>query len=204
MNNKRRRFSRSVATRDYRPVFIIATEGKETEPQYFKMKLFQPPHTTVRVETLATKQNPSPASVLARMKKFLNEYSVKKGIHAWLVVDKDTWTDGQLDQLNNWACEIPTNRGLAVSNPQFEFWLLLHFESANNVSSQAVCMTRLKNHCPEYSKKHLPTQKFDDKKVADAICRAYSKDNPPCDKWPLIAGSTVYRLVYHILYLYNE
>jgi hypothetical protein len=203
MANKRRRFSRPVSRREYRPVFIIATEGKETEPQYFNMKIFKPPYSMVRVEILPTKQNPSPASVLARMKTFLKEYSIKDGVQAWLIVDKDHWKDALLEQLYRWAIEA-ANRGLAVSNPQFEFWLLLHFEKADGVCSKADCLTHLRKHCPDYSKSNLSTQKFNEINTADAICRAYTRDIPPCEKWPLTTGSTIYRLVFNILYMNNN
>ncbi len=43
---------------------------------------------------------------------------------------KDEWTDDQLSQLNEWA-QGADNYGFALSNPKFEFWLLLHFEDGS-------------------------------------------------------------------------
>jgi hypothetical protein len=203
MSRKRRSFIRSSGTRAYRSVYIIATEGKETEPQYFKMKLFQPSTTNIHIEILPTNNDPSPSNVLNRMKTRLKDYHSKEYVYSWLVVDKDSWKDTQLNQLAEWADE-DKNRGLAVSNPQFEYWLLLHFEEADGKCSKEDCLDHLRRHLPEYSKSNLPLHKFSELNIDEAICRAYAKDAPPCEKWPETAGSTVYRLLANIRYSDNS
>ena len=47
----------------------------------------------------------------------------------WLVVDKDKWTDKQLNDVKE-KCN-KNHFSLTVSNPCFEYWLLLHFEKRN-------------------------------------------------------------------------
>ena len=67
---------------------------------------------------------------------------LKKSDEAWLVVDKDQWTDEQLSQLHQWSLKAK-NYGFALSNPKFEFWLLLHFEDGSGVSSSQICSQKL-------------------------------------------------------------
>ncbi len=198
MSNRRRRFARVEGIRAQRRVFLVATEGRRTEPDYFKMRMFRPPETAVHVKTLPSKTESSPASVLARMRKYLNEYGITDGDEAWLVIDRDHWKPEQLETLYKW-CNSREYAGLAVSNPQFEFWLLLHFEDGVGAGSQAECLKRLEGHCGQYDKSNLPVHKFTRNNVRAAVGRAKKKDNPPCKKWPATTGTTVYRLVERIL-----
>lgn len=198
MTRKRRSFKRISYTLDYRPLIIIATEGKKTEPSYFKMAIFKPPGTPVHVVTLETRASSSPSAVLSRINRYIREYGITSKDVAWLVMDKDNWKDTHLDQLYLWS-KSQSNRGLAVSNPQFEYWLLLHFEDGNDVHNKTECLNKLKCHCPNYNKSNIPVDKFKLSNVKKAIQRAKSKDNPPCVKWPTTTGTTVYRLVERII-----
>lgn len=108
------------------------------------------------------------------------------------MVDKDRWTDAQLKTLHNWS--IGKNQyGLAVSNPKFEYWLLLHFENGNRIRSSRDCSDKLKHYLPDYDKGIQPEKLRPD--ISDAISRAESKDRPACTNWPHNTGTTVYRLM---------
>ena len=117
---------------------------------------------------------------------------------AWLVVDKDLWTDNQLNQLHAWA-QTHINYGFALSNPSFEFWLLLHFEDGIGIRSSQDCIDRLKRHLPSYNKE-IDTRKISRERINEAVCRAKKRDNPPCVDWPRApGGTTVYRLIEKLL-----
>ena len=45
-------------------------------------------------------------------------------------------------------------RGVAMSNPKFELWLLAHFQELPTQCGAAECVRLLKQHLPEYDK-HL-------------------------------------------------
>jgi hypothetical protein len=90
------------------------------------------------------------------------------------------------------------NCGLALTNPKFEFWLLLHFEDGSGVSGSRSCSDRLKRYLPDYDK-GIDSRLFTSGMIAGAIQRAKLRDNPPCIDWPRGVGSTVYRLVEKIL-----
>lgn len=66
-------------------------------------------------------------------------------------MDKDQWTDEQLLQLHERA-EEAGNRGFALSNPKFEFWLLLHFEDERGVSNSQTSSQRLKLYMHNYDR----------------------------------------------------
>jgi uncharacterized protein YpiB (UPF0302 family) len=194
MPRKRRKFQRPLGQLRYRKLFVIAVEGASTEPQYFTLLNQQ---SVINVKCLKGKNESSPPQVLKRMERYLKEASLRKTDEAWLVCDKDQWTDEQLLQLYSWS-QHKANYGFALSNPNFEYWLLLHFEEGNGVSTTHDCLERLKRHLPDYDK-NLNARKISHDMIADAIRRAKQRDTPPCIDWPRTIGTTVYKLVERIL-----
>jgi len=190
---RQKRFDRPPAHLHYRKLFVIATEGLKTEPQYFSIFRKQ---SLIQIKCIPKKYESSPLKVLKRLKKYIREESLNEEDEAWLVVDKDQWSDAQLRVLYDWT-QKQNNYSLAVSNPKFEFWLLLHFEDGNRITA-GNCIERLQRHLPEYKKKIDPS-KFTPPKINDAVSRAKRKDNPRCSDWPRKTGTTVYCLIESIL-----
>jgi len=191
MANKRRKFRRPTPYLSYRKLFLIATEGAKTEPIYFR--IFNSPRATVHIKILpARKHDTSPPQVLKRAEEFVKEKGLRKNDEVWLVIDRDQWTEEQLEKVYL-GCKAAAYN-LAVSNPKFEYWLLLHFEDGRGVNGSRDCTERLSRFLPNFEKAHLEVQKIQ-LGIADAIRRAEEKDNPPCEDWPRRNGSTVYRLV---------
>ena len=197
MSQERRRFGRSLGERRYRKLFVIAVEGAMTEQQYFA--IFNDQQSVIHVNCLKSGSDSSPLHVLKRMEDYLRREGLKSSDEAWLVVDKDQWTDEQLSQLYIWA-QKRENHGFALSNPKFEYWLLLHFEKGIGITSSRDCSDRLKEkHLPGYDKS-IDVRKFPRERIEDAIRHARLRDNPPCKDWPRIFGSTtVYKLVENLL-----
>ena len=198
MGKNRRSFKRTADEKGYRKLFVIATEGSKTEPNYFTILKRLLSKTQIDIKVLKSNHNSDPSHVLKQMKAHLKKNSIKLSDEAWLVIDKDQWTDEQLNKLYEWKKE-PANHGIALSNPKFEYWLLLHFEDGNNISSSKDCSERLKKHLPDYDKKindnNLPLEM-----IQKAVARAQKRDNPPCKDWPRSPGnSTVYKLVKNLL-----
>ena len=196
MSPKRRKYRRPTGERPYRKLFIVATEGDKTEPQYFA--ILNDHHSFIHVVCIKSKHHSSPLQVLKRMEYRLKQETLKNSDEAWLVVDKDQWTDEQLAQLHAWSQDAD-NYGFALSNPKFEYWLLLHFEDGAKISSLSECSIRLKKYLPGYDK-GLDGRKITPDMIENAIRRAKARDNPPCVDWPRTFGSTtVYKLVENIL-----
>ena len=191
MPPKPRKFERPLGQRSYKKLFLIAAEGAKTEPQYFSG--FNSRDAVVRVNCLKGSHRSSPSSVLKRMTTWLKNNGLKNSDEAWLAVDKDQWTDAQLKELHTWS-QSKNNHGLALSNPKFEYWLLLHFEEGKGVQNSDQCSERLRQYLPDYDK-GIDIRKFTQDRSIKAVQRAKLRDNPPCLDWPKSIGTTVYRLV---------
>ena len=196
MSSEKRRFQRPLGERSYRKLFVIATEGIKTEPQYFNMFNNR---FIICVKCLKdSHNNSSPAHVLKRMNEYLRQNGLKSSDEAWLVVDKNSWTDKQLTELFIWS-QTRNNYGFAVSNPKFEYWLLLHFEDGAGITSSQNCTERLKRYIPNYDKS-IDIRKITYEQIHEAVRRAKLRDNPSCAGWSRPFGSTtVYKLVENLL-----
>jgi hypothetical protein len=196
MARSRRSFERPLGERRYRKMFVIAVEGTKTEPQYFAV--FNGPTSIVRVHCISGSSASAPTRVLRRMREHLRREGLRATDEAWLVVDKDQWTDGQLAELFSWS-QKSESFGLALSNPKFEFWLLLHFDDGAGATSPTQCVARLRQYLPEYDK-GIAAAELSRERIAAAVARAKHRDTPPCADWPRTPGvTTVYRLVERIL-----
>ncbi|MBP1764103.1 MAG: abortive phage resistance protein-like [Firmicutes bacterium] len=197
-DTKRRSFKRQLGELRYHRRFIVATEGRITEQTYFKGLESKANQVIVKVHCLQGKDESAPIHVLRRMKKYLQKYGLEGNDEAWLVVDKDKWTDEQLKELYDWA-QNNKKYGFVLSNPMFEFWLLLHFDDGRGAADPATCLKRLEKYLPQYDKT-IDMRKISKEMIIKAIEYAKRRDHPPCIDWPRQAGkTTVYRLVEKIL-----
>jgi len=213
-NDRHRRTSRGL---EPRPVFYIASEGENTEPDYFEIILAG--HCPdVRIEIL--KETPDirgndPIKLKERIQKKLRGKIDKRIIsrcEAWVVVDRDekTWTVEQLNEVANWVSaenkkKAPDVHGMALSNPCFEFWLLLHFKEGTGALDSKNCKSKLKKELElGYKNKRLNDPKvrelFTKKAIKDAIKRSKIKNKDLDEPWPRQPGhTTMHILVQHIL-----
>ena len=201
MSHKHYTLRRTYGEKRYKKLYVIATEGAVTEPQYFECLYsanINIQKSITSIKYLKSNSKSSPTQTLDKMTAYLKEEKLRSGDEAWIVVDKDQWTDDQLTALHAWAKK--DNRfGFALSNPKFEYWLLLHFDDGANISSSSDCSDRLRKHLPGYNKK-IDCRKFTRNNILAAIDRAKRRDNPPCNDWPRTpGGTTVYKLVENIL-----
>lgn len=192
MSNERRKLIRQTGFREQIPLILIATEGEKTEPQYFE--IFKSTKNNLHIEIIGSKGKSSPDRVLKKLKTEIKKHEIGKRDKAWLVIDVDEWPKQKLDAVHEWSLS-KSNYGLAVSNPKFEFWLLLHFDECNDIKHKDECIRRLLHHLPSFEKGDIDRDKFTSERIEDAIHRAKKKDTPACKKWPEDFGTTVYRLV---------
>ena len=113
-------------------------------------------------------------------------------------MDRDHWQPADLQTLFLWSNQNP-RYGFALSNPKFEYWLLLHFEDGSGITSSRQCQERLETYLPNYEKGNLENRKLETG-IRNAISRAKAKDSPPCVNWPTNRGTTVYRLVEKLIF----
>lgn len=186
---RRRRFSRPIGTRNYRKRVVLAVEGSKTEREYFC--LFDR-RVALSIRILPGKKKSAPAQVLKRMTDYLRTERLRRDDQAWLVVDRDRWAEDDLAALHRWST-TDDRFGLALSNPCFELWLLLHFTDAKGIRNAIDAREKLRRHVPRYDK-GIAAGKLEPH-IETAIERARQLDTPPCADWPRTTGTTVYRLV---------
>ena len=173
--------------------FLIFCGGVRTEPQYFdgvKTLAYdrQPP---VVVQVRSTRD--APERLLARATAFAAQ---NPGLYdeVWCVFDVDHFEreGGKVS-----AAAVAATRagvGLAVSNPCFEVWLVLHHADCGTAFAHCdAAADRLRKHLPAYDKTKLRFADFAEC-IPDAIRRAKKLDptgmdhkmNPSTGVWALV------------------
>ena len=192
------KFIRAPKERYYRRLFYVAFEGKVTEKEYFnRLQKFAISNNGL-IKPIPPQENNSPAGTLQRLTDVIRTKRLSSGDEIWCVIDKDRWPQSQLDEVLLWARSSIGKivRGVALSNPKFELWLLAHFEELNlsNTSAGAVVKS-LKKYLPDYDKS-LGDWKPTKEEIVHAVerCKVFS-ENPPLNS----AGSSVWELVQRII-----
>lgn len=192
---KKRSLDRSLPHRRDTNIVFIGIEGGDgkvsREARYFD--IFKEQNVRFQFKVIPCDNNrSSPDQVLKHLKSELEEEPLQDGDEKWLVVDVDEY-EPQLSQVAQ-EC-LNSGIKLAVSNPCFEFWLLLHFQEPKN---------RLQS-CKDVKEKLAPIMGQDPgnsdgysaifyHKAIKAIERARDKDDLN-ERWPNGNGSRVYKII---------
>ena len=195
--NRTKLLDRQHDRRDAR-LFIIATEGANTEKQYFEMF----GNSRIKVEVLATGSDnkSAPKYVLDRLDSFKEQFDLHEDDMLWLVIDVDRWNKGgQLSQVCREAKQKKYQ--LAVSKPCFEVWLYLHFGDLD--PEDKTCdhfEIRLRKILGSYNRSNLDLSQYEPY-LAAAVERAKILHPDLQQNWPPTIGTHVYRLVEVLLQL---
>ncbi len=207
---------RREAFRDAR-LIVIASEGKDTERIYFKTLAQEYSNPRVHVHILERceneQNNSSPEHVLKQLNDYKRQYELESDDELWLVIDRDRWTDAMLSHVAK-ECVQDDYLHVALSNPCFELWLLLHLVNAtlltqdeqrqwmeNRRKSKNVdpyLKTRLRQEMGSYHESSYDAQMLVEH-VEDAIERAKTLDENPTDRWPQTLGTRVYLLAESVM-----
>ena len=164
--------SRRTGTRKYRPVCWVSVEG-QTEKDYLRMAAFRDAPVSVRFPKDIHPGRHNPSQVLKRFQKVMREKDFRKNDEAWIVVDVDDWGETEFSELLAWA-ESDSRHHLAVSNPKFELFLVMHFEKGNGCTTASNVDAALKRHLPRYDKRLGPTA-FSKDEIRAAVENASAK-----------------------------
>lgn len=173
-------------------------EGEKTEEQYFS--LFR--STRVRVEILPAGPEglSAPKQVLERLVKFEDQFDLGGDDEKWLVLDVDRQRGQFLDEVTQVARE--SGYGLAISNPCFELWLLLHFQDAPLADADCAAMIEcLRPHVGGHNKARIKLEPYTPARMAEAAARARALEGGPDTRWPAPPGTHVFRVVERLLRL---
>lgn len=207
---------RREAFRDAR-LIVIASEGKDTERIYFKAlaKEYTNPRVHVHIleRSVDERNNSSPEHVLKQLNDYKSQYELEADDELWLVVDKDRWTEAMLSRVAT-ECSQEVAMHMALSNPCFELWLLLHLEDAASLTpeeyvrwmenrrksrnSDPYLKTRLRQIIGSYHESSYDALTLISH-VEEAIDRARALDNNPNDRWPQTLGTRVYLLAESVM-----
>src|SRR5690606_32635048 len=128
-------------------IIVLAFEGNDTEEIYFEefknsekfddalifLHLLKRPKTDT---------NSAPNHVFTKLKKEAkDEYNFKDTDELWMIIDTDRWKN--IPSIIS-ACKRQSNMFVAVSNPCFEFWLLLHIKDISEYDEKELSLL-LKN-----------------------------------------------------------
>jgi len=207
---------RREAFRDAR-LIVIASEGKDTERIYFKALAKEYTNPRVHVHILerseAEQNNSSPDHVLKQLNDYKSQYELEADDELWLVVDKDRWTEAMLSRVAT-ECSQEVAMHMALSNPCFELWLLLHIEDAVSLTPEEQMLwienrRKSKNGDPYLKvRMRLKMGSYHESSydalaliahVEDAIERARALDKNPNDRWPQTLGTRVYLLAESVM-----
>lgn len=177
MSSRSRKFKasslrRPKPTRAVNPRVIIAFEDSKSAPYYFeglrsKLGIAK---TTILVDR--DRSGTDPLSVVNRAIAIRSDlgksFSKKDGDQVWAVVDVDRHTT------MNEAKQLAKSHDvcMAISNPCFEYWILLHFEDSQ----------RHVNSCDELIRKHLSSHVRDYRKGVTRFDDVLDKAQVACER----------------------
>ena len=192
-------FLRRTGNRPYKTLFILSTEGFVTEPEYFRQLETLLDGDAVHVEIVCDSHKSAPVHVLKRAKDAVRTFVLSDKDEVWCVIDKDKWPREQIQPLHVWSQEpgAKEHRGLAVSMPKFELWLLLHVEEVVGQHSSAQVSERIRPYLN--AEKHIPMGFVTHDRVNAAIARAEALVPDYYEPWPNKTGTTVFLLVKQLL-----
>ena len=154
MTKKIRQPSRKSRGNTARPVVIIVCDGTKTEPIYFR-------NFEQREKPLHVKVVPSGKNYFDLIKKGANaRRNIESKCTVWCVSDVDSdpntpnYEASKNEQLMNYA-RIAKEEGfhIAISNPCFELWYLLHFDHHTGfMPTYKSVEQKLTVHLPDYDK----------------------------------------------------
>ena len=179
-------------------IFVIAVEGEKTEAQYFS--LFESTRVHVEVLPAGPEGLSAPKQVLERLVKFEERFDLGEGDEWWLVIDVDRQRGQFLDEVTRMARE--RGYGLAVSNPCFDLWLLLHFQDMHPADTDCAAITeRLRRHTGGHNKAKIRLEACPTERAVEACRRARAMERERDTPWPGFPGTHVFKVVERLLRL---
>ena len=160
-------------------MYVLSYEGKISEKKYFedfrKSELFD---NSGLIEIISLKRPKNSGSDPISVKKLLSEakkeYRFKDTDEFWLIIDRDDWEEihnHNFDKLVE-DCKKENNFFLAMSNPCFEIWLILHLKDINEFDEEE--KTKIMSNEKVSNKKN-----YIDKVLSDILGIRYNKRPNP-------------------------
>ena len=154
---------RGQRRRKLKPVILIVTEGSQTEPKYFEH--YRTRQTNIDIRVVGSRTKGGENDYLSLIRKAVeyqskNQLSASNGDVVWVVADGDVNYNipdpvASKDSTLSRARKIADVKGvhIALSNPCFEFWYLLHFQYTTKFfKDYPAVKAALTAYLPDYGK----------------------------------------------------
>ncbi len=216
MPRERQELFRESNSKEKEKIIVLAFEGNVTEEAYFEALMVNPAFNDELIYVHLLKRekedtNSAPKHVFKKLKKEAKEeYNFNKADELWMIIDRDRWQNiPTIIEL----CKKEGNMHVAVSNPCFEFWLLLHIYKFSDLTEEEKSKILLN---PKVSN----NKRYVDTFLGNLLLDGYNKTNPKPERfvknikdaisgakalvvkgedYPLELGSYVFRVVEKII-----
>jgi len=128
---------------DAEKLFVLSYEGTVTEKKYFQdFRSSVYFNNNGLIEIVPLKRPKDKGSDPFSVKKLLNwakkEYGFKTSDEFWLIIDRDDWESIHKLSFDDLVteCKKEENFYLAMSNPCFEIWLVLHLKNLTEFTDE--------------------------------------------------------------------
>ncbi len=186
-------FKRSKGTTKPKVVWI-ACEGDVAEPRYLDGVKYYYRTRGVNLE-IVEREDSSPKAVLEAILKTKKSRASNSNDLFWIIIDRDRWTNKMLSEVAQQCSD--SGIGMALSNPCFEFWQLLHYQNPDEEYNNCRLLKPLVNQL-RIAKDQNDYTNIDG--LGDAINRARNLDSRQ-GRWVNNNGSRMYLLIEDIISL---
>lgn len=178
---------RESGFRNAEKFYVLSYEGELSEKKYFNdLRVSEYFNKSGKIEVIPlnrkANEGTAPTYVKARLNEVKKRYRFKATDEFWLIIDKDHWEDNQHISISDLyeSCRQEGNFFVALSNPCFEMWLVLHLTKLSQISENDqqklldnAKVTRNKNYIDAYLADLIDKERNDGKK------RGYNKRPNP-------------------------
>jgi RloB-like protein len=171
--------------------YLVVIAIEDAKAEWCKVKYFDLFNSSkVKIELIPNRGNQSsPDEIFNNLKNKKNKDTYDEKDQFWLSVDFDRWGK-KLAKIKR-LCE-DQRFGLAISNPCFELWLILHLQDHTTSLTSKECKTLLGNTLNRYPDLQKRKELFENN-LLRAIDRAKGLDSGK--PFPDNPGSHIYKLI---------
>lgn len=163
MPRERVELIRESGVRNREKMFLLAYEGNETEPTYFEALKEDYRFNHEIIEIVSLRRDPkdtrsAPKYVFKNLEAIKEEYDLDRRDELWMIIDRDR-NRNNIEKYYQ-LCQTQNNFFLALSNPCFELWLLLHLKDLKEFTEEELLEIETNkkiNRTRTYIKKLLST-----------------------------------------------
>lgn len=192
-----RKLERNQPSRKITQKILIACEGSKTEPIYFNSIRNELRSPTLEIIVLRNQGKTDPGNIIEilieKRQQMKDEKRWTTNDAAWAVFDGDEHIEKSRTSWENAINRANSQKiNLAITNPCFELWYLIHFQDHLSQISRDTLIKLLNKHIPDYDKsmclypKPLKTEMEKAIKCANKIAKQIERDelyeysNPCC------------------------